>query len=232
MGFRTGDGHDRGQARVEYPDLSRPDRRQRCDGAGMTSTASSALKLKRGEKTFEYNGGRVVYEILGKEGEFIALTPGGPLQQGHPWPAAAGAGVGQGRLPRPAVGPTELRQVGRAVLRQERIPYARRDSARVDHRARHRAVHHRGRFGRGARLHADHDALPGDRAKTGGVEHRRRGLRLVRARRTLRGAEHPRGQGRGDRRPTARRPSGRNASPRTRTTRRASARSTSTSSSR
>ena len=35
-------------------------------------------KLKRGEKTFEVNGGNVVYEILGKEGDFIALTPGGP----------------------------------------------------------------------------------------------------------------------------------------------------------
>ena len=34
-------------------------------------------KLKRGEKVFEVNGGNVVYEILGKEGDFIALTPGG-----------------------------------------------------------------------------------------------------------------------------------------------------------
>lgn len=34
-------------------------------------------KLKRGEKTMEINGGNVVYEILGKEGDFIALTPGG-----------------------------------------------------------------------------------------------------------------------------------------------------------
>ena len=33
--------------------------------------------LKRGEKIFEVNGGNVVYEILGKDGEFIALTPGG-----------------------------------------------------------------------------------------------------------------------------------------------------------
>jgi 2-hydroxy-6-oxonona-2,4-dienedioate hydrolase len=33
--------------------------------------------LKRGERTFEVNAGNVVYEILGKEGEFIALTPGG-----------------------------------------------------------------------------------------------------------------------------------------------------------
>ncbi len=29
------------------------------------------------EKIFEYNGGNVVYEILGEEGDFIALTPGG-----------------------------------------------------------------------------------------------------------------------------------------------------------
>jgi pimeloyl-ACP methyl ester carboxylesterase len=39
--------------------------------------ASAGPKLKRGETTFEINGGNVVYEILGKEGEFIALTPGG-----------------------------------------------------------------------------------------------------------------------------------------------------------
>ena len=39
--------------------------------------ASAGPKLKRGETTFEINGGNVVYEILGTEGEFIALTPGG-----------------------------------------------------------------------------------------------------------------------------------------------------------
>jgi 2-hydroxy-6-oxonona-2,4-dienedioate hydrolase len=39
--------------------------------------ASAGPKLKRGEKTMEINGGHVVYEILGKEGDFIALTPGG-----------------------------------------------------------------------------------------------------------------------------------------------------------
>ena len=33
--------------------------------------------LKRGEKAVEINGGNVVYEILGKDGDFIALTPGG-----------------------------------------------------------------------------------------------------------------------------------------------------------
>ncbi|OBB20017.1 alpha/beta hydrolase [Mycolicibacterium elephantis] len=44
----------------------------------MTTTEKqSGPKLKRGEKTFEVNGGNVVYEILGKEGDFIALTPGG-----------------------------------------------------------------------------------------------------------------------------------------------------------
>jgi 2-hydroxy-6-oxonona-2,4-dienedioate hydrolase len=37
----------------------------------------TAPTLKRGEKTFEVKGGNVVYEILGKEGDFIALTPGG-----------------------------------------------------------------------------------------------------------------------------------------------------------
>ncbi len=43
----------------------------------MTITDSAGPTLKRGEKTFEVNGGDVVYEILGKEGDFIALTPGG-----------------------------------------------------------------------------------------------------------------------------------------------------------
>ena len=33
--------------------------------------------MTTGEKTMEINGGNVVYEILGKTGDFIALTPGG-----------------------------------------------------------------------------------------------------------------------------------------------------------
>jgi hypothetical protein len=41
------------------------------------TTTSTGPKLKRGEKTLEINGGNVVYEILGKEGDYIALTPGG-----------------------------------------------------------------------------------------------------------------------------------------------------------
>jgi 2-hydroxy-6-oxonona-2,4-dienedioate hydrolase len=40
--------------------------------------------LKRGEKIFEVNGGNVVYEILGKEGDFIALTPGGRFSKDIP----------------------------------------------------------------------------------------------------------------------------------------------------
>ena len=44
-----------------------------------TSTA-----LKRGEKTIEINGGNVVYEILGKEGDFIVLTPGGRFSKDIP----------------------------------------------------------------------------------------------------------------------------------------------------
>jgi len=43
----------------------------------MTTTEPAGPNLKPGEKTFEVNGGHVVYEILGKEGDFIALTPGG-----------------------------------------------------------------------------------------------------------------------------------------------------------
>ena len=38
---------------------------------------TTPLKLERGEKIFEVNGGNVVYEILGETGDFIALTPGG-----------------------------------------------------------------------------------------------------------------------------------------------------------
>jgi 2-hydroxy-6-oxonona-2,4-dienedioate hydrolase len=33
--------------------------------------------MTSGEKVFEVNGGNVVYEILGTDGDFIALTPGG-----------------------------------------------------------------------------------------------------------------------------------------------------------
>src|SRR5258708_19910059 len=43
----------------------------------MTTTEDAGPELKRGEKTMEINGGNVVYEILGKKGDFIALTPGG-----------------------------------------------------------------------------------------------------------------------------------------------------------
>jgi 2-hydroxy-6-oxonona-2,4-dienedioate hydrolase len=43
----------------------------------MTTSELAGPKLKRGEKVFEVKGGNVVYEILGKEGDFIALTPGG-----------------------------------------------------------------------------------------------------------------------------------------------------------
>src|SRR5690348_16096003 len=41
-------------------------------------------ELKRGEKTIEISGGNVVYEILGKEGDFIALTPGGRFSKDIP----------------------------------------------------------------------------------------------------------------------------------------------------
>ncbi|MFN8227124.1 MAG: alpha/beta hydrolase [Mycobacterium sp.] len=42
------------------------------------------MPLKRGEKSIEINGGNVVYEILGKQGEFIALTPGGRFSKDIP----------------------------------------------------------------------------------------------------------------------------------------------------
>ena len=65
--------------------------------------------------------------------------------------------------------------------------------AAADHQARHRAVHHRGWLRRRAGLDDHHDALPGTGHEAGGVEHRRRRLRLVRARRPLHHAEHPGG---------------------------------------
>jgi pimeloyl-ACP methyl ester carboxylesterase len=43
----------------------------------VTTTESVGPALKRGEKSIEVNGGNVVYEILGKKGDFITLTPGG-----------------------------------------------------------------------------------------------------------------------------------------------------------
>jgi len=43
----------------------------------MPTTEPAGPNLKPGEKTHEVKGGHVVYEILGKEGDFIALTPGG-----------------------------------------------------------------------------------------------------------------------------------------------------------
>ena len=43
----------------------------------MTAPEDAGPELKRGEKTMEINGGNVVYEILGKKGDSIALTPGG-----------------------------------------------------------------------------------------------------------------------------------------------------------
>ncbi|WP_326545956.1 alpha/beta hydrolase [Mycolicibacterium sp. ND9-15] len=43
----------------------------------MTATGTAGPKLNPGEKTITINRGNVVYEILGSEGDFIALTPGG-----------------------------------------------------------------------------------------------------------------------------------------------------------
>ncbi|MFN3001757.1 alpha/beta fold hydrolase [Mycolicibacterium wolinskyi] len=49
-----------------------------------TATILGTPDLKRGEKSIEINGGNVVYEILGKEGDFIALTPGGRFSKDIP----------------------------------------------------------------------------------------------------------------------------------------------------
>jgi pimeloyl-ACP methyl ester carboxylesterase len=50
----------------------------------MTAPVLGSPKLKRGEKTIEINGGNVVYEILGTDGELIALTPGGRFSKDIP----------------------------------------------------------------------------------------------------------------------------------------------------
>ena len=42
------------------------------------------MPLKRGEKSIEINDGNVVYEILGKTGDFIVLTPGGRFSKDIP----------------------------------------------------------------------------------------------------------------------------------------------------
>jgi len=44
----------------------------------------STTALKRGERVVEINGGNVVYEILGKQGDFIVLTPGGRFSKDIP----------------------------------------------------------------------------------------------------------------------------------------------------
>ena len=43
----------------------------------MSAPPKTNASEDRGEKVMEINGGNVVYEILGKKGGFIALTPGG-----------------------------------------------------------------------------------------------------------------------------------------------------------
>ncbi|MGX9673347.1 alpha/beta fold hydrolase [Mycobacterium sp. HM-7] len=50
----------------------------------MSAPAKPGPTLKRGEKVIEINGGNVVYEILGKIGDFIALTPGGRFSKDIP----------------------------------------------------------------------------------------------------------------------------------------------------
>src|SRR5262249_12302007 len=72
VGFRAGHRHYGGKARMEHPHLPGPGGRQRCAGDGVT------------EKSIQINGGNVVYEILGKTGDFIVLTPGGRFSKEIP----------------------------------------------------------------------------------------------------------------------------------------------------
>ena len=50
----------------------------------MTVTTTAGPTLQPGEKTFCHNGGNVVYELLGHDGEVIALTPGGRFSKDIP----------------------------------------------------------------------------------------------------------------------------------------------------
>ncbi len=50
----------------------------------MSAPEKAGPELKRGEKAMEINGGNVVYEILGKTGDVIALTPGGRFSKDIP----------------------------------------------------------------------------------------------------------------------------------------------------
>jgi len=50
----------------------------------VSTRASAGPELREGEQVLEIHGGNVVYEILGKTGEFIALTPGGRFSKDIP----------------------------------------------------------------------------------------------------------------------------------------------------
>src|SRR5689334_23482695 len=50
----------------------------------MSTTEKLGPTLTGGEQTLEINGGDVVYEILGEQGDFIALTPGGRFSKDIP----------------------------------------------------------------------------------------------------------------------------------------------------
>jgi pimeloyl-ACP methyl ester carboxylesterase len=50
----------------------------------MSAPEKAGPVLRRGERTMEINGGEVVYEILGKTGDYIALTPGGRFSKDIP----------------------------------------------------------------------------------------------------------------------------------------------------
>jgi pimeloyl-ACP methyl ester carboxylesterase len=50
----------------------------------MTAAETAAPALRRGELRIEINGSNVIYEILGKTGDFIALTPGGRYSKDVP----------------------------------------------------------------------------------------------------------------------------------------------------
>ena len=182
--------------------------------------------------SIEVNGGNVVYEILGDSGDLIALTPGGRFSKEidglRPLAEALAAGGYRVLLwDRPNCGASDVQFYGQSEshMRAETLQEA-------GDRPRLRAVHpcRRLRWRKG--FHADHDALPRTRREAGGVEHRRRHLRQLRARLLLHHPQHSRGaRHRHGRRGEGAR-NGASASRRTRPTSSGSSTSTKTSSSR
>ena len=129
------------------------------------------------------NGGNVVYEILGDSGDLIVLTPGGrfskEIQGLRPLAEALVAGGYRVLLwDRPNCGASDVQFYGQSESHMRAETLHKLVTGLGFER-----VHHRRRLRWGKGFHADHDALPRNGHQARGVEHRRRHLRHVRARR-------------------------------------------------